>query len=535
MSKKSLILTLVADQPYLHTADNTLDFKAKDEILFSAISYTYLPLLNMFGRLEDENIPFKMGLVLSANICTLLDDPQVQKKYIDHLDRQIELGTKEIERNKDNPELLRNSQECLDKAKKDKYDFTEVYGQNILDKLRYYAKKDKLELTATAASYTYLPHYSDIPEALNAQVETGLYAQRHFFGSVGEGFFLPFQGWAKGFERVLRSYGLNYTILDAKSLLFAENACPTGIFKPVRTANSLVIFGSDCDTKDQIEGEDGYIHNEVYRNQGRDIGFDEESESLKEFMGDCKTRIPTGYKYYALGDPDADDYEDTAYPYEFSKAAEQTKIDALDFYTDKKTKLTKAYDALNGESCNLVCVIPASLIGQEWYEGVAWLENVIRLVAQEDSVTLDLCKNLIENQFTLPKIVPYPCSASGTGYGEDLIESSNSWMLRYARKATERMIDLTERFPSETGLKARLLNLGAKELIMAQSSCWPKMISKGTLPEVASEEFTKQIVSFTTVFDSLASNTVSTEWLTKLEKEHAIFPWINYRVFSRKK
>ena len=108
-------------------------------------------------------------------------------------------------------------------------------------------------------------------------------------------------------------------------------------------------------------------------------------------------------------------------------------------------------------------------------------------------------------------------------------------MVRYVRKASERMIDLTERFPSETGLKARLLNLGAKEVLLAQGSDWPKMIQEGQLPDFAREQFKKNILAFTTVFDSLASNTVSTEWLTELEKEHPLFSWLNYRIFSRKK
>ena len=97
------------------------------------------------------------------------------------------------------------------------------------------------------------------------------------------------------------------------------------------------------------------------------------------------------------------------------------------------------------------------------------------------------------------------------------------------------MIDLTERFPSDTGLKARLLNLGAKELLLAQSGDWQKMIHEDRLPDYVKDMFQKNILSFTTVFDSLGSNTVSTEWLTEIEKEHPIFPWMNYRVFSRKK
>ena len=52
---------------------------------------------------------------------------------------------------------------------------------------------------------------------------------------------------------------------------------------------------------------------------------------------------------------------------------------------------------------------------------------------------------------------------------------------------------------------------------------------------IIKELFKDEILSFTRVFDSLASNTVSTEWLTSCERKNTIFPWLNYRIFSKKK
>ncbi|MCL2472924.1 MAG: DUF1957 domain-containing protein, partial [Treponema sp.] len=40
--------------------------------------------------------------------------------------------------------------------------------------------------------------------------------------------------------------------------------------------------------------------------------------------------------------------------------------------------------------------------------------------------------------------------------------------------------------------------------------------------------------NFTTIYEALGSNYISTEWLTNLERRHNIFPNINYRVFRRK-
>ena len=108
-------------------------------------------------------------------------------------------------------------------------------------------------------------------------------------------------------------------------------------------------------------------------------------------------------------------------------------------------------------------------------------------------------------------------------------------MMRYVRKCSERLIDLAGRFPSDTGLKTRLLNLGAKELMLAQSSNLAKMINRSELPQFAEKRFKESIAAFTSVFDSLGSNTVSTEWLTNLEARDSIFPWMNYRIFTKKR
>ena len=60
------------------------------------------------------------------------------------------------------------------------------------------------------------------------------------------------------------------------------------------------------------------------------------------------------------------------------------------------------------------------------------------------------------------------------------------------------------------------------------------MIDNDDSPDFAQRRFKDSIIAFTMVFDALGSNTVSTEWLTKLESKESIFPWMNYRIFSKK-
>ncbi len=536
MATRNLILVLTAEHAYIKDIGRGGNATLANEELFRAISSTYIPFLNMLGKLERDSVPFSLSLVLPPQLCTLLTTPKLQKFYIEWLDKRIELGDEELERNKDNPAILENVRESVKKLQRDKIDFTDVYEKDIVTGFKRFADKGLIELIPTAATNANLPYFADLPEALHAQIDVGLHAHRLFFGNTGEGFYLPYMAWSQKLDSILRSYNVNYTILDTRAFLFATPPLETGIFTPARTHRSLVVFGRDWDTPTDIQGNieaggdsEGFMNNAVYRNEERDIGYDLDSKTLKTFFGGTKQRQQTLYKYFNNSESETDNI------YNVSQAQEQVKKDARIFVDAKTAKLENAEQYLNGADNTLTCCIPLELLGTKWHEGIDWLESIIRTVAERDDITLSACSAHLQNQYKLPRFIPYPSSVEGTGYSENLLDNKNSWMMPYIRKATERMIDLTERFPSETGIKARLLTLGAKEVLLAQSGDLAKLISEGNLIDFAKDTFKHNILNFSAVFESLASNTVSTEWLCNIEKEDGIFPWLSYKVFSKKK
>ena len=524
MSVKNLVFVLTCHQCYIRHGEDEKRYAAENNLFFSSISNTYLPLLRMLHRLVAAEKRFKLSFVISPTLCALLSDTLVQQQYVAWLDRHILLGRQEIARCAGG-DCYAAAQRCLERYLQDKKDFTETYGQNLLRGFARFAKKGFIELLATAGTYAFLPHYADMTEVLNAQVETGLCSHRYFFGSKPDGFWLPALGYAPGVEKVLRAYGLHYTFVDTHAVLFPKVAATDGIFSPVRCQNSLVLFARDRETPADFFGENGFSHNSVYSDQNKDIGFELPSSELGEFVQAGEVRLATGFRYWAK----------SSSVYDAEAAAQQVRADAKAFVAAKLSKLTAASELLNGKEVTLVCTIPADELTTHWAEGVAFLEAVIDEVCATEALTLTSGASLLSQQFSLQKLTPYPSAATGSGYGEDLLDNTNGWMLRYTRKMCERMIDISGRFPNETGLKVRLLNLGAKELMLAQSSEWAKMLHEGQLQDYVTERFKASIQAFITVFDSLGSNTVSTEWLTRLEREHPLFPWMNFRIFSRKK
>ena len=223
MASKKIVLLISNPQAYIyHVGAEEKKFAAEMNHLYESISYIYIPLLNMFASLEKDGVPFRIALVLSPVLCTLLKDPIVQQQYIAWLDGKIALGKSELERCTGDAAMCDVVKYHLEKAQEDRFCFTAVYGQDLLKKISEYQKKGYVELLATCGTNIFLPHYADMGEVLNAQIETGLYAHRSFFGDRASGFWLPEMGYMQGIERVMHTYGVDYTVLDARSFLFSD-------------------------------------------------------------------------------------------------------------------------------------------------------------------------------------------------------------------------------------------------------------------------------------------------------------------------
>ena len=73
MSNKKIVLLLTSAQDYIkHCGDDEKQYAAQMNIIFESISETYIPLIKMFENLEADEVPFKVALVLSPVLCTLL-------------------------------------------------------------------------------------------------------------------------------------------------------------------------------------------------------------------------------------------------------------------------------------------------------------------------------------------------------------------------------------------------------------------------------------------------------------------------------
>ncbi|MDR3138572.1 MAG: DUF1957 domain-containing protein [Treponema sp.] len=521
-------LVLNAHTPFVRSLD--LASAPEERWFFESLSETYLPLLEVFDRLDADHVPFKMGISLSPILCHLLSDEFLLNRYLEYTDKRIEFGIRELERTAGEPELWNLAKLFYDQLVDRRIAFTERYGMNILRAFEYYQKKGRVELLTTAATYGFLPFYIPHPEAVQAQLEVAIASYRSFFGRHPQGFWLPELGWSSEIEGYLRSYNFGYTLIDTPGLVFADPCAIKGSFYPAKTPLGVLILARDYYAAETITHQNhGFVRDRVYRAYYEDAGYELPAELVKSFLNNHGERTPTGYKYrFPRG---------ACRPVYNPRLAAEKAAEQACFFLNARIQSLEAAGAYMDEPAICLCAYDADTFGRFWYEGCQFLEFLFREGAKREDVQFMTPAEYLYKQdaASFQTLTPEFSSWGNNGYAETWLDASNDWMYRHIIRSLERMIELAERFPNDTGLKERALNQAAREILLALSSDWPKILYQQESAEFARNQIEGSLRNFTTIYEALGSNYISTEWLTNLEKRHNLFPAINYRVFRRKK
>lgn len=535
MAKGYLLLMLHMHLPFVrHPEHETF---LEENWLFEAISETYLPLLRMFDRLEAADVPFRMAISISPTLAAMLEDELLQERYVRHLEGLLELGDRELERTRhdENEQAVARMYRELFQQNYD--DFIERYERRILRGFDYYSKRGRIELLTSAASHAFLPLYESYPETVNAQVQLAAQEHQRIFGKPARGFWLPECGYFPGVEDVLREHGFDYFFAATHGVLFSPDRPEAGVYRPVKTPNGLAVFARDLYSANAVwSGQEGYPGHPSYREFYRDIGYDLPIDYIGEFIHEGNIRIPTGFKYQAIT---GDTEEKRLYQPEV--AAETVERHADDFIAQQERLLSRVSALMEGPPV-VTSPYDAELFGHWWFEGPRWLETVIRKLARPASDTngaerLEMITPAEYLRLQQPdqKVQPTFSSWGNEGYSEVWIDGKNDWIYPHIHRAIERMVELVRRYPDESGLKERALAQAAREVLLSQSSDWAFIMRAGTTVPYAERRVKEHIYNFTTIYDGLCRGSVDTEWLTRLERRHNLFPELDYRVFSSRK
>jgi 1,4-alpha-glucan branching enzyme len=534
MSTGYLALVLHAHLPFVRHPEHE-EFLEEDWF-FEAITESYLPLLEMMERLARDEVPFKLTMTVTPTLCAMLQDKLLRERYVRHLDRLIELATREIERS-GGDEPLRGLAEFYRANFSRRRDKFFEWNGDLPGVFRRFRDDGCLELIASAATHGLLPLLQQSPQAVRAQVQIGCDSFRAAFHADPAGFWLPECAYYPGLDQIMQEANLRWFIIDAHGLMFGQPPPRRAIYAPCYTPPGPAAFARDRDSSRQVwSATEGYPGDPAYREFYRDIGFELPAEYLWP-GSNASVRKFTSIKYHRITDRTGE--KELYDPAEATRVAE---AHASDFLENRRAKMNE----LRALDFDPIVVAPfdAELFGHWWFEGPQFLESFIRKAAHvqqnlrltskeqygHQDFQLTTPTDFLAGHPTQQTTAPAASSWGENGYLGVWLDETNSWIYPHLHSAAERMTKIARVHRSnDNTLADRVLKQLARELLLAQSSDWAFLIKTGTAKHYATKRVTEHLLRFNRLYDEFTGGNVDEGFLANCEWRDNIFPEIDWR------
>jgi len=525
MSKGYLAFVLHAHLPWVRHPE--YDAFLEERWFFEAVTETYIPLLKFFRQLVEERVNFKLTLSISPSLLAMLEDELLQERYRDHLQKLIRLAEREQDRLAHDGHLKWLAGIYRDLFRQALDIYTEFDGR-LCTPFRKLHERGVLELITTSATHGVLPLLAAQPKTVEAQVVTGLDYFESVFGFRPQGMWLPECGWAPGLDTLLRREGIRFFFVESHGVDHASVRPLHGVYTPIYTPAGVAAFGRDrASTKEVWSAEEGFPGDPDYREFYRDIGHDADFHYIQSAMGG-DVRSDTGLKYFRITGPTPHKE-----PYNPDVGRDKAALHAAVFL-DKRVSQVEYLHSVMGVPPIVTAPFDAELFGHWWFEGPQWLDFVIRKASFDyDDVELTTLSGYLDRHPVHQVAQPATSTWGHAGYFETWLNSSNDWIYDHLIECGRRMQGLAERHGRGrvAPLHERVLNQCVRELLLAQSSDWPFIISNGTSAEYATRRVKDHVSRFHTLADALDNDRVDQEALSVLEYLDNLFPDVDYRLY----
>jgi len=437
--------------------------------------------------------------------------------------------------------------------------FRERYRRDLVGAFRRLQEMGVIDVLTSMATHCYTP-LLERDSSIYGQLRTGVETTHRHMGQFPRGIWLPECGYRPayikevdghayvkpGIEEFLADFNIQYFFTDThvieggdvvgkaagdaigpygaipkRKLVVQEYTRPRAragtTFRPyyVRGAD-VAVFGRDERTGMQVwSASHGYPGDFLYREFHR-----KDDVSGLQYWRITGARVDLGQK--ELYDP---------YP-----AFQQVNVHADHFAHLVKERLREYHDR-TGEYGVIISAYDTELFGHWWFEGVAWLKEVLRRLSQDPEVELTTARAYLEAH-PPEEVLEIPESSWGNGGGHwTWLNPDTEWMWPLIHAAERAMEELVAQYPDAEGTLAKVLNQAARELLLLEASDWPFLITTGQAREYAVDRFQGHLARFNHLM-SLARRGSLTEddlrFLREIEELDNPFPTVDYRVFRER-
>ncbi len=165
------------------------------EWLHEAAAETYLPLLRVFGELEQQGLALQANVNLSPILLEQLSHPEFKDEFPKYLMRKIKAAHKDADdfTIQNDPHMVKVSRFWLHFYEQALRQFDQL-GSNIIRGFQRFYDSGAIEIITCGATHGYFPLLGT-DSSIRAQVKTGVETHERFFGRKPRGIWLPECGY----------------------------------------------------------------------------------------------------------------------------------------------------------------------------------------------------------------------------------------------------------------------------------------------------------------------------------------------------
>ncbi len=537
MADGTLAIVLHAHLPFVRHPE--YERFLEERWFFEALTETYIPLLRAFDALRADGVPFRITISISPSLLAMLEDPLLQERYDEHLGRLITLSEREVERTQHDGQLMRLAamyRQLFSDARR----YFQRHGGRLSRPIAELHRHGSVELITTAATHGILPLLMVQPRAVESQLQTGFDYFEGVFGFRPEGMWLPECAYAPGLDPVLRRHGVRYFILESHGIDNASVAPLCGVHAPVFTPSGVAAFGRDQgSTKEVWSAQQGFPGDPSYREFYRDIGFDLEQGYVQDALG-LDVRAMTGIKYHRITGPTNDKQL-------YDPDAGRAKADQhAGVFLDKRVAHFRHLAEVADVAPVIVAPFDAELFGHWWFEGPQWLDFFIRKAAyDQDAFSIATLGTYLDLHPVHQAGVPGTSTWGHAGYFDTWLSGKTDWIFDHLVDAADRLERVAARVARGAGgdggsgrsarleeLVQRAMKQAVRELLLAQSSDWPFIISNGTSAQYAERRVRDHVARLHWLLAAVEALEIDEEKLCAIEYVDDLFPDVDWKMWA---
>lgn len=498
--------------------------------LFEAMAETYIPLLDMLNRLVQDGIQPGIAVSLSPTLLDQLESPYIHQAFEKYLtDCECLAAADKRHYAAMGEESLSRMAAYYERVYAGiKMKFMIVYNQDLIAAFNRLQESSSIEIVATAATHAYLPLVDE--RSVQAQVHLGKMSYEKHFGRQACSFWLPECGYKDGLEQALLECGFRNFFVDSHAV---EGGRPQGDSSPSNSEMTADI---------EFFAETGLSTYRPYYVKGRDLVVLGRNAMISQQVWSADSGYPgdadyrefhlrsprSGLKYWRVTERK---HAGQKQYYDPAKASRRAVEHAAHFVESVGNTIFHARK-IGVEQPLIVGCYDTELFGHWWWEGILWLETVLRLINSRSGLKLQL-----PSRVEAPRQEANLFESSWGMGGKHFIWQNEEtvWMWELAAEASNAFWEIWMK-KNGGGKEKRIVDQALKELLLLESSDWFFMVSNNLTRDYAMHRFFEHYARLHRLLAEEEAGNISSEfedWMKSLEHRDDFLSGLDYDTVRR--